>query len=69
MTGMGNDGAEAMTALRGDGGVTIAESEDTAIVWGMPGELVRGGGASFVLPLTRIAQRLQKLVPARAART
>lgn len=69
MTGMGNDGAEAMTVLRGDGGVTIAESEDTAVVWGMPGELVRGGGASFVLPLTRIANRLQKLVPAHAART
>jgi two-component system chemotaxis response regulator CheB len=69
MTGMGNDGAEAMTAMRSDGGVTIAESEETAVVWGMPGELVRGGGASFVLPLTRIANRLQKLVPAHAART
>ena len=69
MTGMGNDGAAAMTALRAEGGVTIAESEETAVVWGMPGELVRGGGASFVLPLTRIATRLQQLVPDHATRT
>jgi two-component system, chemotaxis family, protein-glutamate methylesterase/glutaminase len=69
MTGMGNDGATAMTSLREEGGLTIAESEETAVIWGMPGELVRAGGASFVLPLQRIAQRLQSLVPAHAART
>lgn len=63
MTGMGNDGAEAMGALRQGGGVTIAESEETAVVWGMPGELTRAGGASFVLALPMIAARLQRLVP------
>ncbi|MGH8289153.1 MAG: chemotaxis-specific protein-glutamate methyltransferase CheB [Steroidobacteraceae bacterium] len=63
MTGMGDDGAEAMTDLRAKGGVTIAEAEETAVVWGMPGELVRAGGATYVLPLPRIAQRLQRLVP------
>ncbi|HVC30382.1 MAG TPA: CheB methylesterase domain-containing protein, partial [Steroidobacteraceae bacterium] len=62
MTGMGNDGAEAMANLRARGGVTIAESQETAIVWGMPGELVRKGGATHVLPLPGIAQRLQRLV-------
>lgn len=66
MTGMGNDGAEAMTELRARGGKTIAEAEETAIVWGMPGELVRAGGASCVVPLPKIAERLQKLVPAHA---
>ncbi|HYP81341.1 MAG TPA: chemotaxis-specific protein-glutamate methyltransferase CheB [Steroidobacteraceae bacterium] len=69
MTGMGNDGAVAMTELRAGGGTTIAEAEETAVVWGMPGELARAGGASFVLPLQRIAQRLQLLVPANATRT
>jgi two-component system, chemotaxis family, protein-glutamate methylesterase/glutaminase len=63
MTGMGNDGAEAMATLRRSGGATIAESEETAVVWGMPGELARAGGASFVLPLPTIAPRLQQLVP------
>jgi len=66
MTGMGNDGAAAMTELRAGGGITIAEAEETAVVWGMPGELARAGGASFVLPLPRIAPRLQSLVPAHA---
>jgi two-component system, chemotaxis family, protein-glutamate methylesterase/glutaminase len=68
MTGMGNDGAEAMTELRNKGGHTIAESEETAVVWGMPGELVRHGGATWTLPLPKIASRLQTLVPIRAAR-
>jgi two-component system chemotaxis response regulator CheB len=45
LTGMGNDGAEAMTALKRAGGRTIAEHESTAIVNGMPAELVRMGGA------------------------
>ena len=57
MTGMGYDGAAAMTRVRQEGGQTIAEAEDTAVVWGMPGELVRAGGADFVEPLDRIADR------------
>jgi two-component system chemotaxis response regulator CheB len=62
MTGMGDDGAEAMCSMRERGGRTIAESEATAVVWGMPGELVRLGGADWVIPLPSIAQRLQRLV-------
>jgi two-component system chemotaxis response regulator CheB len=62
MTGMGNDGAEAMSTVRAQGGITIAEAEETAVVWGMPGELVRAGGAAYVLPLTRIAHRLRRLM-------
>jgi two-component system, chemotaxis family, protein-glutamate methylesterase/glutaminase len=49
------------------GGNTIAESEETAVVWGMPGELVRADGATWTLPLAKIAQRLQRLVPDHAA--
>ncbi|KIZ32783.1 MULTISPECIES: chemotaxis-specific protein-glutamate methyltransferase CheB [Rhodopseudomonas] len=63
MTGMGNDGAEAMSILRSKGGRTIAEAEETAVVWGMPGELVKAGGADFVTPLPEIAAQLLKLVP------
>lgn len=69
MTGMGNDGADAMTELRTKGGKTIAEAEETAVVWGMPGELVRAGGANWVVPLHKIAEQLQKLVPSNATRT
>lgn len=62
MTGMGDDGAKAMTALRAAGGRTIAEAEETAVVWGMPGELVKAGGAEAVEPLEAIGQRLIRMV-------
>ncbi|MCR4400332.1 MAG: chemotaxis response regulator protein-glutamate methylesterase, partial [Syntrophomonadaceae bacterium] len=51
MTGMGSDGADAMVAIRRAGGFTIAESEESAIVWGMPGETVKRGGADLVVPI------------------
>lgn len=63
MTGMGDDGARAMTRLHQAGGRTIAEAEETAVVWGMPGALVKAGGADFVLPLEEIAARLEELTP------
>ena len=62
MTGMGRDGADAMTLLRTQGGRTIAEAESTAVVWGMPGELVKNGGAELVRPLDDIAGTIVELV-------
>jgi two-component system chemotaxis response regulator CheB len=58
MTGMGDDGADSMVDIRKAGGMTIAESEDSAIVWGMPGEAVARGGAQFVQPSWNIASTL-----------
>ncbi|WP_413460174.1 chemotaxis-specific protein-glutamate methyltransferase CheB [Herbaspirillum huttiense] len=64
LTGMGSDGAEAYTEIRQAGGRTIAESEQSAVVFGMPAELIRRGGASSVLPADRIAgQLIQWLCP------
>lgn len=54
LTGMGSDGAAAMTKLRAAGGHTVAEAKETAVVWGMPGELVALGGAAKTLPLDEI---------------
>jgi two-component system chemotaxis response regulator CheB len=68
MTGMGRDGADAMTRLRHQGGRTIAEAESTAIVWGMPGELVKNGGAEFVRPVEDIAGAIVELAGAHAIR-
>jgi two-component system chemotaxis response regulator CheB len=59
LTGMGNDGAEAMTRLHAAGGRTIAESAETAVVFGMPHELIELGGASLVLPCNNIALQLR----------
>ncbi len=58
LTGMGDDGAKPMADLRRKGGRTIAESADTAVVFGMPHELIAQGGASAVLPCQQIAAQL-----------
>lgn len=62
MTGMGDDGAEAMVAVTNAGGITIAESEESAVVWGMPGAAVARGGAQFVAPSWEIAERIVRAV-------
>lgn len=58
LTGMGYDGADAFAEIRRQGGRTIAESEETAVVFGMPRELIERGGADQVLPAHRIAAQL-----------
>jgi len=58
LTGMGHDGAEAFSEIKNQGGKTIAESEETATVFGMPQELIARRGASLVLPSFKIAAQL-----------
>lgn len=58
LTGMGHDGSDAFNEIKKRGGHTIAESEDSAVVYGMPAELVRKGGATVVLATERIAAQL-----------
>lgn len=62
MTGMGNDGADSMLEIRRAGGITIAESEETAIVFGMPGEAIKLGGAEIVVPIWNIAREIMRAV-------
>ena len=59
LTGMGSDGASAMTELKQRGGRTIAESEESAVVYGMPKELIARGGATVILSAQKIAQQLK----------
>jgi len=61
LTGMGADGAETMAKVRQAGGRTIAESEETAVVFGMPKEAIRMGGAEFVLPIYEVGPKLVEL--------
>lgn len=58
LTGMGYDGAASMTKIKEGGGRTIAESEETAVVFGMPMELIARGGATIVLPAPQVADQL-----------
>lgn len=62
MTGMGNDGADAMLEIRQAGGITIAEAEESAIVFGMPGEAIKKGGAEIVVPIWNIAREIVRAV-------
>ena len=59
LTGMGYDGAEAFTEIKKKGGRTIAESEQSAVVFGMPAELIKRGGATVVLPVEKIAGQIR----------
>jgi two-component system, chemotaxis family, protein-glutamate methylesterase/glutaminase len=61
LTGMGEDGARGLEALRKTGAHTIAESRSTAVIWGMPGAAVARGAVTEELPLDCIAMRLQQL--------
>ena len=58
LTGMGSDGADAFAEIAARGGRTIAESEQSAVVFGMPKELIARNGAHAVLPCERIAAQL-----------
>jgi two-component system chemotaxis response regulator CheB len=59
LTGMGYDGADAFTAIKRGGGRTIAESSETAVVFGMPAELIERGGATLTLPLHKVANQVK----------
>jgi two-component system chemotaxis response regulator CheB len=63
LTGMGEDGADGMTAIRAGGGITIAESEASCVVYGMPRAAIQRGGAGHVLPLEEIASLLAGVRP------
>jgi two-component system chemotaxis response regulator CheB len=62
LTGMGDDGVEGARAIRDAGGIVIAESQETAVVYGMPGAAVRAGIPQKELPLSQIAEYLAALV-------
>lgn len=55
LTGMGNDGEKGMRAIKNTGGKTIAESEDTCVVYGMPRAVIEAGLADKIVPLDEIA--------------
>ncbi len=54
MTGMGEDGADGMGEVKAHGGTTIAQNEESCVVYGMPRAAIERGYASRVLPLESI---------------
>ncbi len=62
LTGMGNDGKMGIEAIKRNGGLTIAESEQSAVIFGMPREAIASGMVDSVLHLDLIAERLVRFV-------
>jgi len=62
MTGIGDDGADAMLKVKQAGGYTIAESEETAVVFGMPREAIERGAARVVAPSYTMAKEIVRAV-------
>jgi two-component system, chemotaxis family, protein-glutamate methylesterase/glutaminase len=58
LTGMGNDGASGLLAMRQAGAATIAQDEQSSVVWGMPGEAVKLGAAQQIVSLHEMAGRI-----------
>jgi len=59
LTGMGDDGRRGVMAIKEAGGVVLAESEETAVIFGMPQQAIRTGAVDHVLPLHEIGASIQ----------
>ena len=68
LTGMGKDGAKGMLELKKLGVRTIAQDEETSVVFGMPKEAINIGAAEFVEPLSNIAERIALLTNQKKSR-
>jgi two-component system chemotaxis response regulator CheB len=67
LTGMGDDGRRGVMAVKQHGGNVIAESEQTAVIFGMPQQAIRSGAVDVVLPLGEVAAAIQRGVGRDAA--
>jgi two-component system chemotaxis response regulator CheB len=67
LTGMGNDGAEGMKEMRVHGAATIAQDEESCVVFGMPKEAIAMGGVDHVLPLEAIPGKILELAALKGA--
>ena len=62
MTGMGGDGSDNLGMIKRYSNKTIAQDEDTCVIFGMPKVAIAKGNVDFVLPLNKIVDKLKDLV-------
>ena len=65
LTGMGKDGAKELKMMKEKGAITIAQDEESCVVYGMPGEAVNLNAATYVLSPPKIAELLAGLLKAK----
>ncbi len=58
MTGMGDDGAAGLLEMRKAGAQTVAQDEDSCVVYGMPREAIKRGGVARTLPLSALGREI-----------
>lgn len=61
LTGMGRDGADGIVHIKQNGGITIAQDQQTSVIYGMPKAAAETGKIDFVLSTARIADKLSEL--------
>ncbi len=61
MTGMGDDGAKGLLEMRQAGAATVAQNEETCVVFGMPKEAIALGAAERILPLELLATEIRRI--------
>jgi two-component system chemotaxis response regulator CheB len=64
LTGMGNDGAAGLLAMRNAGAYTMAQDEASCVVFGMPREAIAMGASNEVVPLHQMSQRMMTQISA-----
>jgi len=62
MTGMGSDGAKGLLTMKENGAKTIAQDEESCVVFGMPKEAIRMGAVDRIAPLSKIPEEIFKLL-------
>lgn len=69
LTGMGTDGANELLTMKNRGSVTIAQDKESCVVFGMPGEAVRLGAATYVAPPEKIPAIIEGIISGRLKTT
>jgi two-component system chemotaxis response regulator CheB len=68
LTGMGRDGSKGLKRMHDAGALTIAQDEQSSVIWGMPHAAIEEGGVDKILPLNKIADKLTALARTRLDR-
>jgi two-component system chemotaxis response regulator CheB len=61
MTGMGDDGASGLLEMKQEGALTIAQDEESCVVFGMPKKAIEIGASSRVIPLCGLAAEILRV--------
>lgn len=65
LTGMGRDGVDGLLKMRQSGAITIAQDQESSLMFGMPKEAIQIGAVSHILPLSQIAATIKRLAPSK----